>query len=71
MTAVTSLSSLTSVKQFIRKYPVFTQGGLRQLIFNEHINGLASAGAVLRIGRKVLIHEENFLTWIMLSNKRQ
>ena len=70
-TAAATFSNLTSVKQFIRKYPTFTQGGLRQLIFLTEDNGLAKAGGILRVGRKVLIHEEKFLEWIMLCNKRQ
>ena len=69
MTSALTLSNLTSVKQFIRKYPAFTLGGMRQLIFNEHTNGLAGIGAVVRVGRKVLIHEDNFIEWIILSNK--
>ena len=65
------LSNLTSVKQFVRKYPVFTNGGIRQLIFNEHTNGLSRAGAVVPVGRKVLIDEENFIAWIKLNNRHQ
>ena len=70
-TAAETFANLTSVKQFVRNYPIFTQGGLRQLIFLADKNGLAKAGGILRVGRKVLIHEEKFLEWIMLSNKLQ
>ena len=50
-----------SVQQFSKKHPAFTNGGLRSLIFNEHTNGLANSGAIVRIGRKVLLEESKFL----------
>jgi hypothetical protein len=58
-----------TVKQFINRHPVFTNGGLRSLIFNEQTNGLAKSGAIIRIGRKVLINEKSFFAWIEAQNK--
>ena len=58
-----------SVRQFIEKQPAFTNGGLRALIFNEYSNGLAKSGAIVRIGRKILIDETKFFTWIESQNK--
>ena len=58
----------SSVQQFIKKHPVFTTGGVRALIFNEHANGLAKSGAIVRIGRKVLINEEKFFGWVEAQN---
>ena len=57
-----------TVNQFIDKHPAFTTGGLRALIFNEHKNKLAESGAIVRIGRKVLINEEKFFGWIETQN---
>ncbi|MDP1667086.1 MAG: hypothetical protein Q8L79_18430 [Methylobacter sp.] len=68
MTTQTAWAYLT-VTQFIQKNPAFTTGGLRALIFNEHTNGLAKSGAVVRIGRKVLIDESKFFTWVESQNK--
>lgn len=53
-----------TVRQLCDKYAAFSQGGLRALIFNEHSNGLAESRAIIRIGRKILIHEEKFFNWI-------
>jgi len=53
-----------SVNQFTKKHPAFTTGGLRALIFNEHTNGLAKSGAIVRIGRRVLIDEPKFFGWV-------
>ena len=53
-----------TVNQFTEKHPCFTTGGLRDLIFKEHSNGLAKAGAIVRLGRKVLIDESAFYAWI-------
>jgi hypothetical protein len=55
---------LFTVAQLIAKHPAFKTGGLRSLIFNEHQNGLAKTGAIIRIGRKVLIDENKFFAWV-------
>ena len=53
-----------TVGQFVATHKAFTSGGIRALIFNENSNGLAKAGAVIRVGRKVLINEEKFFAWV-------
>ncbi len=62
------MPTLSTVNQFTAKQPAFTLGGMRSLIFNEHTNGLAKSGAIVRIGRKVLINEEKFFNWIAAQN---
>ncbi|GAB4262891.1 MAG: hypothetical protein Kow0065_13620 [Methylomicrobium sp.] len=66
-----SLSKLHTVQQFASKYPAFPVGALRQHIFRENQNGLKKAGAVKRIGRKVLIDEEKFFEWIEAINRKE
>lgn len=58
-----------TVNQFTNKHPAFTKGGLRALIFNENSNGIAKAGAIVRIGRKVLIDEAKFFAWVESQNQ--
>lgn len=60
---------LSTVKQFSEKNQAFTKGGLRSLIFNENENGLAKSGAIIRIGRKVLINEAKFFAWVEAQNQ--
>ena len=57
-----------TVKQFAEKYTAFKVGGLRMLIFNEDKNGLAKAGAIVRVGRKVLIDADKFFAWVQAQN---
>lgn len=57
-----------TVNQFTEKHPAFTNGGLRALIFNQNSNGLAKSGAIIRIGRKLLISEEKFFIWVEAQN---
>jgi len=57
-----------TVNQFTAKHTAFTLGGIRSLIFNEHQNGLAKSGAIVRIGRKVLIRQDLFFSWIESQN---
>ena len=58
-----------TVQQFTNKHTAFNTGGMRSLIFNEHQNGLAKAGAIVRIGRKILIDEAKFFAWVESQNK--
>jgi hypothetical protein len=60
----------STVNQFTDKHRAFTTGGMRALIFNENTNGIAKAGAVVRLGRKVLIDEAKFFAWIESQNVR-
>ncbi|MCF7986371.1 MAG: hypothetical protein K9L60_02300 [Methylovulum sp.] len=58
-----------TVKHFTEFHRAYTAGGVRALIFKEHSNGLAKSGAIIRIGRKVLIDEAKFFAWVELQNK--
>lgn len=63
-----------TVEQFAEVHPVFTASALRNLIFKAEPrksslgeipgNGLIEAGAILRVGRKVLIDEDRFFAWV-------
>ena len=69
---------LYTVAQFSVAHPAFTQAALRNLIFKagpRHSskgaipgNGLIEAGAIVRIGRKVLIDEDRFFDWVRQQN---
>ena len=65
---------LFTVEQFSVRQPAFTEPALRNLIFkaeSRHCskgeisgNGLIECGAIIRLGRKVLIDEAQFLEWV-------
>jgi hypothetical protein len=59
---------LLTVRQFSKRYPAFTEGSLRWLIFNakepRSIEGNGLNVALVRIGRRVLIDEDRFFEWI-------
>ncbi len=59
----------STVQQFHQRHPAFTLGGLRHQIFNEHTNGLAKSGAVIRNGRRVLINELKYFGWLEAQNQ--
>lgn len=74
-------TDLLEVKQFGEKYPPFPPPALRGLIYaaedrtnsrGERIpgNGLADAGAIVRVGRRVLISESRFFWWIAQGQRR-
>lgn len=73
--------ALFTVEQFATVQPAFTGPALRNLIFRAQPrhstkgeipgNGLLECAAVVRIGRKVLIHEQRFLEWVERQNEVQ
>lgn len=66
--------TLYTVQQLAAVEPAFTAAALRNLIFKAEPrhsskgdipgNGLSECGAVVRRGRKVMIHRERFLSWV-------
>ena len=71
--------TLYTVEQFPTAQPAFTGPALRNLIYRAEPrhstrgkipgNGLLECGAIVRIGRRVLIHEEKFLAWVERQNE--
>ncbi len=66
--AIMTSPTLSTVKQFSNKHPAFPIGGLRHRIFHEETNGLKNSGAIIRNGRRVLINEEKFFSWLESQN---
>jgi hypothetical protein len=68
-----------TVEQFSNDNPAFSPSALRNLIFKAEVrhttkgviegNGLLEAGAIVRIGRKVLIEESRFYSWVQSQNR--
>jgi hypothetical protein len=58
-----------TVTKFSERHQFVTEGGLRFQIFNAGNNGLTESGAIVRIGRKVLIDEPKYFGWIKGQQK--
>ena len=56
------LANLKTPKQIVDSCPGLTMGGLRMLLFHSRTNGLE--GCVVRLGRKLLIDEAEFVRWL-------
>jgi len=56
------LSPALTIKQLVAKYPAFTEGGIRWLIFNAKQNGFGRC--IVRVGRRVILDEAAFLAWL-------
>ncbi len=54
-------NTILTVKTLCEKYPAFTQGGIRSMIFN---NSNDFNKCTRRVGRKILIMEFDFLSWV-------
>ncbi len=61
------LSRITRPELFVRRNPSLgkTIASLRWDIFNAEQNGLAAAGAILRVGRCIYIVESAYLGWML------
>ena len=78
--AIPQHPALYTVDQFAAAQPAFTPAALRNLIFKAEPrqssrgeipgNGLLECGAVVRIGRKVLIDANRFLDWVSSQQSR-
>ena len=67
LTAVTTAPpsrTLLTIRQFAKRNPFITEAGLRYQIFNRQTNGLESSGALVRLGRKILIDENKYFGWV-------
>ncbi len=60
--------NLLTVRQFSQKYPAFPEGGLRYNIFHADRNDFQRC--LRRIGRKVLIDEQEFFGWVDAQNRK-
>ncbi|WP_019864979.1 hypothetical protein [Methylovulum miyakonense] len=54
----------STVQQFTKRHPAFTVGGLRHQIFHAETNELAKSGAIVRNGRRILIKEAAYFSWL-------
>ena len=60
---------LRTVRQHCDRHPFVTEGGVRFQIFNRQTNGLEKSGALVRLGRKILIDENKYFDWIDSQQK--
>ena len=58
------MSKIVNVAQLSAEIPAFTQPSIRWLIFRAGDNGLDASGAIIRVGRRVLIDQEKFIGWL-------
>lgn len=71
-------SRLLTVKQFALVHQAFTEPALRNLIFKADNrsssrgevmgNGLLESGAIIRLGRRILIDEQAFFAWVRANS---
>jgi hypothetical protein len=58
------MDTIISVSEFSKRHSAFTEPSVRWLIFRSCENGLLESGAIVRLGRRVLIDEELFFEWV-------
>ena len=72
--------TLLTVPQFAEKHKAWTQASLRSMILNseprvssrgEPVPGNGLGPAIFRVGRKVLIDEQAFFSWVVEQQVRR
>lgn len=56
------MSHFLTVRQTAERFPAFSESSIRYWIFHADTNGLGAA--IHRIGKKILINESAFMSWI-------
>ncbi len=64
----TSIPTLLSVNQFLAKHSWATAAWLRAALFRRDTNGLNRA--VVQAGRKILLDERKFFSWLEANNNK-
>ena len=59
-----------TIRQFVEKQPAFTTGGVRAIVFYCE-DAAEKAGAIARLGRRILIDEPRFLAWVRDGGARE
>ena len=62
------MPKIVNIEQLSQEVPAFTQASIRWLIFRAKENGLEESGAIIRLGRRVLIDEGAFFRWVQSQN---
>ena len=55
--------ALYTVAAFAKRHAFLTVAALRRLLFHRATNGLIQAGAIAKLGSRILIDESRFLAW--------
>ena len=49
------MNDIFTVEQVAKKIPALTEPAIRWHLFNRELNGLTKSGAVIKVGRRVLL----------------
>jgi hypothetical protein len=61
--------TLFTVQGLVQVEPCITLGGIRDDLFHREKNGLEASGAVIQRGRRLLIHRELYLGWLLTRGR--
>jgi hypothetical protein len=64
-------AEMVSVEHFPLIEPAFTPASLRWHLFHRERNGLSASGAVVQIGRRLLLRPNLFRVWAQSYNSQQ
>lgn len=59
-----AVRSLFTINQFAKRHSFLSPAAIRFQIFNREKNNLHRSGAMVRLGKKILIDEEKYFDWI-------
>jgi hypothetical protein len=61
---INKIPTILTIKQFVEKHKFISYAGLQNQLFHRQTNGLNVSGAIIKLGKRVLINEEKFFEWL-------
>jgi len=58
------MSHICTVEQTAKEIPALTEPAIRWHLFNRELNGLTKSGAVIKVGRRVLLDLPKYVDWL-------
>lgn len=58
------MSNIFTVEQAANEIPALTEPAIRWHLFNRELNGLTKSGAVIKVGRRVLLDLPKYIEWL-------
>jgi len=52
-----------TVQQYVDSHPYHTMASFRWILFNRATNGLSASGAIIKLGKKIIIDVEKAEAW--------
>ena len=61
---------IVTITQFSKENPAWSEPSIRWLRFTAESNGLAAAGAFIKLGKRVYLDKPRFFSWLRSGQRK-